>query len=67
MNAFQVSPIKGTVFAEWNSDEGYGARVQMLAIKGTNEAVKDGSLSAVKLKAIARWMFWHIFQLGKDV
>ena len=50
LNAFQVSPIKGTVFAEWSSDEGYGARVQMLAIKGTNEAVKDGSLSAVKIK-----------------
>ncbi|MCH7313190.1 TonB-dependent receptor [Acinetobacter sp. ANC 3882] len=41
LNAFQVSPTKGTVFAEWDNDEGYGVRVQALAVKGTDEAFKD--------------------------
>lgn len=50
LNALQVSPVKGTVFGEWNNDEGYGARVQMLAIKGTDKAVEDGSAGAVDIK-----------------
>lgn len=50
LNALQVSPVKGTIFGEWDSDEGYGARVQVLAIKGTDEAVKDGSAGAVDIK-----------------
>lgn len=50
LNATQVSPTKGTVFAEWNNDEGFGTRVQMLAVKGTDEALKDGSPAAVKIK-----------------
>jgi len=33
--------VKGTLFAEWNNDEGYGVRAQMQAIKGTDEAYKD--------------------------
>ena len=41
LNAFAVSPMKGTLFAEWNNEEGYGVRAQMLAIKGTDEAYKD--------------------------
>lgn len=41
LNAFAVSPMKGTLFAEWNNDEGYGLRAQMLAIKGTDKAYKD--------------------------
>ncbi|RZG83530.1 TonB-dependent receptor [Acinetobacter venetianus] len=41
LNAYQVSPTKGTVFGEWNNDEGYGVRVQMLAVKGTDKAAKD--------------------------
>lgn len=50
LNATQVSPTKGTVFAEWNNDEGFGTRVQMLAVKGADEALKDGSPAAVKIK-----------------
>ncbi|ENW96446.1 TonB-dependent receptor [Acinetobacter sp. NIPH 298] len=50
LNATQVSPTKGTVFAEWNNDEGFGTRVQMLAVKGTDEALKDCSPAAVKIK-----------------
>lgn len=41
LNAFAVSPMKGTLFAEWNTAEGYGLRAQMLAIKGTDKAYKD--------------------------
>lgn len=41
LNAFAVSPVKGTLFAEWNNDEGYGVRAQMQAIQGTNKAYKD--------------------------
>ena len=41
LNAFAVSPVKGTLFAEWNNAEGYGVRAQMLAIKGTDKAYKD--------------------------
>lgn len=41
LNAFAVSPMKGTLFAEWNNTEGYGVRAQMLAIKGTDKAYKD--------------------------
>ena len=41
LNAFAVSPMKGTLFAEWSNAEGYGVRAQMLAIKGTDKAYKD--------------------------
>ncbi|MFV7499526.1 TonB-dependent receptor [Acinetobacter pittii] len=41
LNAFAVSPMKGTLFAEWNNTGGYGVRAQMLAIKGTDKAYKD--------------------------
>lgn len=40
LNAFIVSPMKGTLFAEWNQN-GYGLRVQALAINGTSKAYKD--------------------------
>ena len=41
LNALQVSPVKGTLFGEWNDDKGNGLRVQMLAVKGTNKAYED--------------------------
>lgn len=41
LNAFAVSPMKGTLFAEWNNEDGYGVRAQILAIKGTDKAYKD--------------------------
>ena len=41
LNAFAVSPMKGTLFAEWSNADGYGIRAQMLAIKGTDKAYKD--------------------------
>lgn len=42
LNAYQISPTKATLFAEWDSLQGYGARVQLLAVQGTDEAYKDG-------------------------
>ncbi|OTG65362.1 TonB-dependent siderophore receptor [Acinetobacter sp. ANC 4470] len=51
LNAFAVSPMKGTLFAEWNNDEGYGVRAQMQAIQGTDKAYKDDQkLTAAGLK-----------------
>lgn len=47
LNAFAVSPTKGTLFAEWNNEEGYGVRAQLQAVKGTDKAYKDDQ----KLKA----------------
>ncbi len=41
LNAFAVSPMKGTLFAEWNNNDGYGVRAQMQAIKGTDKAYQD--------------------------
>lgn len=41
LNAFAISPTKGTLFAEWNNDAGYSVRAQIQAIKGTNKAYKD--------------------------
>ncbi len=41
LNALQVSPVKGTLFGEWNDDKGNGLRVQMLAVKGTDKAYED--------------------------
>ena len=41
LNAFSVSPMKGTLFVEWNHVEGYGLRVQMQAIKSTDKAYDD--------------------------
>ncbi|QLF95028.1 TonB-dependent receptor [Pseudomonas sp. ABC1] len=42
LNAYQISPGKATLFAEWDSLQGYGARVQLLAVQGTDKAYKDG-------------------------
>ncbi|MCM1958972.1 TonB-dependent receptor [Acinetobacter modestus] len=41
LNALQVSPVKGTLFGEWNDDKGNSLRVQMLAVKGTDKAYED--------------------------
>ena len=51
LNAFTVSPMKGTLFAEWENAEGYGLRVQMQAIKGTDKAYKDDQKLAAEVSA----------------
>lgn len=47
LNAFAISPMKTTLFAEWNNEEGYGVRTQIQAIHATDKAYKDDQ----KLKA----------------
>lgn len=46
LNAYQVSPVKATLFGEWNNDQGSGVRVQMLAIQGSDRAYKDSLVTA---------------------
>ncbi|WP_343682827.1 TonB-dependent receptor [Acinetobacter baylyi] len=41
LNSFVLSPVKATLFAEWNNDEGYGLRVQTQTIKSSDRAYKD--------------------------
>ncbi|WP_410211753.1 TonB-dependent receptor [Aquirhabdus sp.] len=45
LNSFTVSPLKGTLFAEYNRDH-YGLRLQMLAVGGTDQAYKDSLKAA---------------------
>lgn len=45
LNALQISPMKGTVFGEWQDDQGNGLRVQMLAVKGTDKAYEDARVA----------------------
>jgi iron complex outermembrane receptor protein len=45
LNALQVSPVKGTLFGEWNDDQGNGLRVQMLAVKGLDKDYEDALLA----------------------
>lgn len=52
LNAYQVSPTKGTIFGEWNSDDGYGFRVQMLAVKGTDKAFEDDKVAVNSDKVV---------------
>jgi len=51
LNSLAVSPVKGTLFAEWENDEGYGLRVQMQAIKGSNKAYNDDRDLAARANA----------------
>ena len=41
LNAIRVSPLKGTAYSEWQFDDGYGLRVQALAVGGTDKAQQD--------------------------
>lgn len=45
LNAFRVSPVKGTIFGEWEDDNGNGVRLQALAIGGSDRANKDVKLT----------------------
>lgn len=46
LNAYRVSPVKGTLFGEWNDDNDNGLRVQMLAIAGSDRAFNDARQAA---------------------
>lgn len=41
LNAYRVAPLKGTLFSEWNDQNGHGVRLQMLAIGGSDRAYQD--------------------------
>lgn len=46
LNAYRVSPVKGTLFGEWNDENDNGLRVQMLAIAGSDRAYNDAQQAA---------------------
>jgi len=46
LNAYQVSPVKATLFGEWDNRQGTGVRVQMMAIQGSDKAYKDSLVAA---------------------
>ena len=47
LNAYRVPPLKATLFADWDNQEGTGARLQVLAIKGSDRAFEDAQDAAV--------------------
>ncbi|MEZ6840590.1 hypothetical protein ABVN80_02360 [Acinetobacter baumannii] len=50
LNSFTVAPVKRTL-AEWDNNEGYGVRVQIRAIKGTNKAYKYDRMNVTAFAA----------------
>lgn len=47
LNAFRISPLKATLFADWQSADGYGMRLQAMAVGGTDRAYKDAQSAVV--------------------
>lgn len=47
LDAIRIAPLKGTVYSEWQFNDGLGLRVQALAIAGTDKAHQD----AIKYKS----------------
>ena len=41
LDAIRVAPLKGTVYSDWQFNDGLGIRVQALAIGGTDQARQD--------------------------
>ncbi len=41
LDAIRVAPLKGTVYSDWQFNDGLGLRVQALAIGGTDKARQD--------------------------
>jgi iron complex outermembrane receptor protein len=41
LDAIRIAPLKGTVYSDWQFDDGIGVRVQALAIGGTDKARQD--------------------------
>ncbi len=57
LDAIRVAPLKGTVYSDWQFNDGLGLRVQALAIGGTDKARKDaieyGSRPPAEIKGFA--------------
>jgi iron complex outermembrane receptor protein len=57
LDAIRVAPLKGTVYSDWQFNDGLGLRVQTLAVGGTDKARKDaieyGSRPPAEIKGFA--------------
>ncbi|WP_343620342.1 TonB-dependent receptor [Acinetobacter proteolyticus] len=57
LDAIRVAPLKGTVYSDWQFNDGLGLRVQTLAIGGTDkarkEAIENGSRPPAEIKGFA--------------
>lgn len=57
LDAIRVAPLKGTVYSDWQFNDGLGLRVQALAVGGTDKAHKDaieyGSRPPAEIKGYA--------------
>jgi len=57
LDAIRVAPLKGTVYSDWQFNDGLGLRVQTLAVGGTDKACKDaikyGSRPPAEIKGFA--------------
>lgn len=57
LDAIRVAPLKGTVYSDWQFNDGLGLRVQTLAVGGTDKARKDaieyGSRLPAEIKGFA--------------
>ncbi|MFP6847715.1 MAG: TonB-dependent receptor [Pseudomonas sp.] len=47
LNAYRVSPLKATVFSDWDFHQGYGVRLQALTVGGSDRAYDDAQSAAV--------------------
>lgn len=47
LNAFRVSPLKATVYSDWDFLDGYGVRLQALSVGGSDRAYDDAQAAAV--------------------
>lgn len=47
LNAFRVSPLKGTVYSDWDFLNGYSVRLQALSVGGSDSAYDDAQVAAV--------------------
>ncbi|MEG2268179.1 MAG: TonB-dependent receptor, partial [Acinetobacter sp.] len=41
LDSTRVSPLKGTLYSDWQFNDGFGLRVQALAVSGTDTAAKE--------------------------
>ncbi|ENX56937.1 MULTISPECIES: TonB-dependent receptor [Acinetobacter] len=57
LDAIRVAPLKGTLYSDWQFNDGLGLRVQTLAVGGTDKARKDaieyGSRPPAEIKGFA--------------
>lgn len=47
LNAYRVSPLKATLYGDWELRDGYGLRLQSLTVGGTDRAYEDARVAAV--------------------